>query len=41
LFHPTKYRSNVAEFKIMLFAYHPPGVAWFDNVRVEAFDEAP
>jgi hypothetical protein len=39
LFHPTKYRPNVAEFKIMLFAYYPAGVAWFDNVRVEAMDE--
>ena len=39
LFHPTKYRPNVAEFKIMLFALIPPGVAWFDNVRVEAVDE--
>jgi len=39
LFHPTKYRPNVSEFKIMLFTYFPPGVAWFDNVRVEAVDE--
>ena len=39
VFHPTKYRPNVAEFKIMLFAFYPPGVAWFDNVRVEAVDE--
>jgi hypothetical protein len=40
VFHPTKYRPNVKEFKIMLFAYYPPGVAWFDNVRVETVDEA-
>ena len=39
VFHPTKYRPNVDEFKIMLFTYFPPGVAWFDNVRVEAVDE--
>jgi hypothetical protein len=39
VFHPTKYRPNVDEFKIMLFAYYPPGVAWFDNIRVEAVDE--
>jgi hypothetical protein len=38
VFHPTKYRPNVDEFKIMLFALYPPGVAWFDNVRVEAVD---
>ncbi len=41
VFHPTKYRPNVDEFKIMLFALYPPGVAWFDNIRVEAVDEAP
>lgn len=40
-FHPTKYRPNVAEFKIMLFAIFPDGVAWFDNIHVEAVDEAP
>jgi hypothetical protein len=39
LFHPTRYRPDVAEFKIMLFAYFPPGVAWFDNVRVEVVDD--
>ena len=39
VFHPTKYRQNVTEFKIMLFAFYPPGVAWFDNVRLEAADE--
>jgi hypothetical protein len=39
LFHPTKYRPDATEFKIMLFAYYPAGVAWFDNVRVEAVDE--
>ena len=39
LFHPTKYRPNVDEFKIMLFTYYPPGVAWFDNVRVETVDD--
>ena len=39
LFHPTRYRPNVDEFKIMLFAYYPPGVAWFDKVRVEMVEE--
>jgi hypothetical protein len=39
LFHPTKYRPDVSEFKIMLFAFYPAGVAWFDNVRVEAVDD--
>jgi hypothetical protein len=38
-FHPTRHTPNATEFKIMLFAYFPPGVAWFDNVKVETFDE--
>ncbi len=41
LFHPTKHRPGVVEFKVMLFAYHPPGVCWFDNVTVEAVTENP
>ena len=41
VFHPTKYRPNVTEFKIMLFAYYPAGVAWFDNIKVETVDDAP
>jgi hypothetical protein len=40
-FHPTRYTPNVTEFKIMLFAYYPPGTAWFDNVRVTAADDDP
>ncbi len=39
VFHPTKYRPNVSEFKIMLFGLFPPGMAWFDNIKVEAVDE--
>ena len=35
LFHPTKYRPDVSEFKIMLYAYYPAGLAWFDNIKVE------
>jgi hypothetical protein len=30
----------VTEFKIMLFAFYPAGVAWFDNIKVEAMDDA-
>jgi len=41
LFHPTKFRPNVTEFKIMLFAYYPAGVAWFDNIKVEVVDDPP
>jgi hypothetical protein len=40
VFHPTRYNSNVTEFKIMLFAFYPAGVAWFDNIKVEAMDDA-
>jgi hypothetical protein len=40
VFHPTKYRSNVTEFKIMLYAYYPDGVAWFDNIDLEAVDDS-
>jgi hypothetical protein len=39
VFHPTKHTPNAVEFKIMLYAYYPPGVAWFDNIHIEAVDE--
>ena len=38
-FHPTRFTPGVTEFKIMLFAYYPAGVAWFDNIRVTATDD--
>jgi len=41
LFHPTKHTADATEFKVMLYAFYPAGVAWFDNIKVEAFDEAP
>ncbi len=41
IFHPTRYRPNVSEFKIMLFALYPGGIAWFDNIDVEAVDDSP
>ncbi len=34
-FHPTKNRPEVTEMRVMLFAYHPPGIYWFDNVKIE------
>jgi hypothetical protein len=40
VFHPTKYRSNVTEFKIMLYAYYYSGDAWFDNIDLEAVDDS-
>lgn len=39
VFHPTKHTPNVTEMKIMLFAFYPPGVVWFDNIHVEMSDE--
>ena len=39
IFHPTKFRPDVSEIKVMLFAYYPPGVYWFDNVLIEAVSE--
>jgi hypothetical protein len=39
MFNPTRYTPNVTEFKIMLYANVPDGVAWFDNIHVEATDD--
>ena len=39
IFHPTKFRKDVTEIKVMLFAYYPPGVYWFDNIRIEPVTE--
>jgi hypothetical protein len=34
-FHPTQSRPEVTEMKVMLYALHPAGVYWFDNIRIE------
>jgi hypothetical protein len=39
LFHPTRHTANATEFKIMLYAFYPAGVAWFDNIKVETLDD--
>jgi hypothetical protein len=40
VFSPTRVRPEVTEMRVMLYAYWPPGVYWFDNVRIEpAADE--
>jgi len=36
--HPGHSPIPIDEFKIMLFAYYPAGVAWYDNVKVEPID---
>jgi hypothetical protein len=35
VFFPTKMRPDVTEMRVMLFAYYPAAVYWFDNVRIE------
>ena len=39
VFHPTQARPEVSEIKVMLFAYYPAGVYWFDNIRIEPVAE--
>jgi hypothetical protein len=34
VFHPTRERPQVSEMKVMLYAYYPPGLYWFDNIRI-------
>ena len=41
VFHPTKARPEVTEMKVMLFAFYPAGVSWFDNIRIEPITESP
>ncbi len=37
-FNPTAHRPEVDELRVMLYAWYPPGVYWFDNVRVERIE---
>ena len=39
VFFPTKFRPAVTEMRVMLFAYYPPGVYWFDNITIEPVSE--
>jgi hypothetical protein len=34
-FFPTKSRPEVVEMRVMLYAFYPAGVYWFDNVWIE------
>jgi hypothetical protein len=36
VFSPAKSRADIRELRVMLYAYWPAGVYWFDNVRLEA-----
>jgi len=40
VFFPTKYRPAVTEMRVMLYAYYPAGVYWFDNVTIEPMSTA-
>ena len=40
VFHPTKFRPDVSEIKVMLFAFYPAGIYWFDNLRIEPVAES-
>jgi hypothetical protein len=35
VFHPTRSRPEVTEMRVMLYAYYPAGIYWFDNVKIE------
>jgi hypothetical protein len=39
VFNPTQHRPAVTEMRVMLYAYWPAGVSWFDAVRVEEIPE--
>ena len=39
VFHPTRARPEVTEMRVMLFAFYPAGVYWFDNVHIEPVSE--
>ena len=37
--HPTRQRPEVKEMKVMLYAYYPAGIYWFDNIRIDPITE--
>lgn len=39
VFCPTRYRPAVTELRVMLYAYYPAGIYWFDNVIVEPISD--
>lgn len=39
VFHPTRHTPAVREMRVMLYAYWPPGVYWFDNAVLEPIDD--
>jgi len=41
VFHPTQARPEVTEMKVMLYAFYPAGVYWFDNIHIEPVPDPP
>lgn len=39
-FNPTKHTPLVTTMKVMLFAYYPAGVSWFDDVKIVPLTQA-
>jgi hypothetical protein len=39
-FNPTLHTPGVTEMKVMIFAYWPPGITWFDDVCVRELASA-
>lgn len=39
-FNPTRHRPEITEMRVMLYAYYPAGIYWFDHIRVEAVDDS-
>jgi hypothetical protein len=35
VFFPGKFRPEVTKMRVMLYAFYPAGVYWFDNIRIE------
>jgi hypothetical protein len=35
VFFPGKFRPEVTKMRVMLYAFYPAGIYWFDNIRVE------
>ena len=40
VFFPTKFRPAVTEMRVMLYAYYPAGIYWFDNLEIEPISTA-
>jgi hypothetical protein len=40
VFFPTRYRPKCQTMRVMLYAYYPPGIYWFDNVAIEPITTA-